>query len=66
MAGVRDVAGKIISGSKNKLNIARATILALSEFSHANAKINPVAPPIPVPDLIITPSVSVEVGDNIR
>ncbi len=32
LAGVRDVAGKIFSGSKNKLNIARATIKALGEF----------------------------------
>ena len=34
LAGVKDVAGKIFSGSKNKLNIARATVKALSEFSH--------------------------------
>ncbi len=33
LAGVRDIAGKIFSGSKNKLNIARATIKALGEFS---------------------------------
>ena len=33
LAGVRDVAGKIFSGSKNKLNIARAATKALSEFS---------------------------------
>ncbi|MES2087771.1 MAG: 30S ribosomal protein S5 [Patescibacteria group bacterium] len=33
LAGVRDVAGKIFSGSKNKLNIARATIKALGEFA---------------------------------
>lgn len=32
LAGVKDVAGKIFSGSKNKLNIARATVKALSEF----------------------------------
>ncbi|MDO8482820.1 MAG: 30S ribosomal protein S5 [bacterium] len=34
LAGVRDVAGKIFSGSKNKLNIARATIKALGEFTN--------------------------------
>lgn len=33
LAGVRDVAGKIFSGSKNKLNIARATVQALREFA---------------------------------
>ncbi len=33
LAGVRDVAGKIFSGSKNKLNIARAAVKALSEFA---------------------------------
>ncbi|MSR78724.1 MAG: 30S ribosomal protein S5 [Candidatus Taylorbacteria bacterium] len=36
LAGVHDVAGKIFSGSKNKLNIARATIQALSEFGIAS------------------------------
>jgi ribosomal protein S5 len=29
LAGVKDVTAKILSGSKNKLNIARATIDAL-------------------------------------
>ena len=33
LGGIRDVAGKIFSGSKNKLNIARATVKALSEFT---------------------------------
>ncbi len=33
LGGIRDVAGKIFSGSKNKLNIARATVEALREFS---------------------------------
>lgn len=33
LAGVKDVAGKIFSGSKNKLNIARATVKALSAFA---------------------------------
>ncbi len=32
LGGVKDVVGKIISGSKNKLNIARASVKALSEF----------------------------------
>ena len=39
LAGVRDVAGKIFSGSKNKLNIARATIKALTEFSNQSLNI---------------------------
>ena len=33
LAGVTDVTSKILSGSKNKLNIARATILALSQVA---------------------------------
>jgi small subunit ribosomal protein S5 len=33
IAGIRDVVGKIYSRSTNKLNIARATILALSKLS---------------------------------
>jgi small subunit ribosomal protein S5 len=32
LAGIKDVTAKIISPSKNKLNIARAAILALSAF----------------------------------
>ena len=39
LSGVRDVAGKIFSGSKNKLNIARATIKALTEFSNQSLNI---------------------------
>jgi len=33
LAGITDVSSKILSRSKNKINIARATILALSEFT---------------------------------
>ncbi len=33
LAGVKDVGGKVRSGSKNKLNIAKATIEALSKLS---------------------------------
>lgn len=32
LAGVKDVTAKILSGSKNKLNIARATVKALSQL----------------------------------
>lgn len=32
-AGLTDITGRVISGSKNKINIARATIKALQEFS---------------------------------
>ncbi len=33
LAGITDVTGRVISGTKNKLNIARATIKALEQFS---------------------------------
>lgn len=33
ISGMRDVSGKVLSGSKNKLNTARATIKALSAIS---------------------------------
>jgi small subunit ribosomal protein S5 len=39
LAGINDVTAKIISSSKNKLNIARAAIIALSAF---DKKRNPV------------------------
>lgn len=35
LAGVKDVGGKVRSGSKNQLNIARATIAALSKLPKA-------------------------------
>lgn len=36
LAGIKDVCGKLLSGSKNKLNIARATIKALEMLSRHN------------------------------
>jgi len=38
LAGVKDVTAKILSGSKNKLNIARATIIALSQLPKIEKK----------------------------
>ncbi len=35
LAGINDITAKIVSPSKNKLNIARATVLALSAFDKA-------------------------------
>jgi small subunit ribosomal protein S5 len=40
LAGITDVAAKILSGSKNKLNMARATVKALSQI---NPRSYPVA-----------------------
>ena len=37
LAGIKDVVGKIFSGSKNKLNIARATVKALSELPNTQS-----------------------------
>ena len=39
LAGVKDVTAKILSGSKNKLNIARAAIEALSQLKPVKAKL---------------------------
>jgi small subunit ribosomal protein S5 len=33
LAGIKDICGKLLSGSKNKLNIARATVKALQTIS---------------------------------
>lgn len=38
LGGVTDVNAKILSGSKNKLNIARATIVALSKLAPADQR----------------------------
>jgi len=41
-AGIKDICGKLLSGSKNKLNIARATIKALEKLSkHPRTALNP-------------------------
>lgn len=41
-AGIKDICGKLLSGSKNKLNIARATIVALQKLSvHSRETLNP-------------------------
>jgi small subunit ribosomal protein S5 len=37
LAGITDVTGRVISGTKNKLNIARATVKALSQFAMPKA-----------------------------
>jgi small subunit ribosomal protein S5 len=45
LAGIKDVCAKLMSGSKNKLNNARVTVLALSKLSkHSRAVLNPNAP----------------------
>ena len=38
LAGIKDVTAKILSGSKNKLNIARATMEALSQLAKVPVK----------------------------
>lgn len=38
LAGIRDVGAKVFSSSKNKLNIARATVKALSTFTEKKNK----------------------------
>lgn len=52
-AGVKDVSGKVISGSKNKLNTARACMKALAPISAKyifGAKVEaPAAAPVPAP-----------------
>lgn len=44
LAGITDVSAKIISPSKNKLNIARAAILALSQLKPSKVVMAKVAP----------------------
>ena len=56
LAGVKDVTSKIYSGSKNKLNNAKAAIMALSEM-RVNKKaevINPIVEEIvmPTPEVV--------------
>ena len=51
LAGINDVTAKIISPSKNKLNMARATIEALSAFAKKKGAVEAkpvVAMPVPV------------------
>ena len=39
LAGIKEVTGKILSRSKNKLNIARATVKALSKLKNKKAQV---------------------------
>ncbi|KKP23967.1 MAG: 30S ribosomal protein S5 [Candidatus Nomurabacteria bacterium GW2011_GWE1_32_28] len=41
LAGMKDITGKILSGSKNKLNNSKAVIAALSQISSKYVKIAP-------------------------
>jgi small subunit ribosomal protein S5 len=41
LAGIKDITGKILSGSKNKINNAKAVMLALSQISGKYVKIIP-------------------------
>ena len=47
LAGMKDITGRVISGSKNKLNIAQATMKALSKFAL------PKRPKVSSPDLAV-------------
>jgi small subunit ribosomal protein S5 len=49
LAGIKDVTSKILSGSKNKLNIARATIDALAKLGKAPVKVVKVSAPVVAP-----------------
>ncbi len=43
LAGISDVSAKIVSPSKNKLNIARATIMALATLKPSKIKVTPAS-----------------------
>lgn len=43
LAGIHDITGRVISGTKNKLNIAAATVKALSIFALPKTKVAPKA-----------------------
>ena len=45
LAGMKDVTGKILSGSKNKLNNAKAVMMALSQISSKYSK--------PIPETVV-------------
>ncbi|MFZ2038467.1 MAG: 30S ribosomal protein S5 [Minisyncoccia bacterium] len=51
LAGLKDITTKILSGSKNKLNIARATIQALSSFKKTFKSPTEVKAPAPVKEI---------------
>ena len=48
LAGMKDITGKILSGSKNKLNNAKAVMEALSQISTKNSK--PTVETVVVPE----------------
>ena len=63
LSGMKDITGKILSNSKNKLNNAKAVMLALSQISSKYAKPLPenivVANKVPTPEVVGVPTKSV-------
>ena len=58
LSGAKDITGKILSGSKNKLNNAKAVMTALSEVASKYTK--PLPESLPVSEKIIAPLVQKE------
>ena len=57
LAGVKDITGKILGGTKNKLNNAKAVMAALGEVSIKYVKIN-------VPETVVIAGKEQEVVNN--
>ncbi len=58
IAGIRDVSSKVLSGSKNKLNTARAVMKALSKISKKHS--------FTLPKIEVAPELVAEVGEEAK
>jgi small subunit ribosomal protein S5 len=59
LSGIKDITGKILSNSKNKLNNAKATMSALSQISSKYVKISPETIIIANKE-VLTPKIEIE------
>jgi small subunit ribosomal protein S5 len=66
LAGISDVSAKIISPSKNKLNIARATILALSQLRPSKVVVTKAVDAKPEVKAEVKPAVAVKAAPKTK
>jgi small subunit ribosomal protein S5 len=66
LAGISDVSAKIVSPSKNKLNIARATIMALAQLKPSKVVMTKAAPVAEIKPVAAKPAVAAKVAPKTK
>ena len=60
LSGVKDITGKIVSNSKNKLNNAKAVMSALSQISSKYTKLPAIGDTVVIDNKEVTPAAPIE------